>query len=78
MLFRSLYTDPAGRKPYGCLPDAFTFALDDGGRSGLIQEISCGRDGGCEAVWRPVRPIPEEDDFFENIWRSYRETGNID
>lgn len=74
----ALYTDPAGRKPYGCLPDAFTFALDDGGRSGLIQEISCGRDGGCEAVWRPVRPIPEEDDFFENIWRSYRETGNID
>ncbi len=74
----ALYTDPAGHKPYDCLPDAFTFALDDGGRSGMVQEISCDRDGVCTAAWRPVRPIPEDDDFFENIWRSYRETGNID
>ena len=74
----ALYTDPAGHKPYDCLPDAFTFALDDGGRSGLVQEISCDKDGICTAAWRPVRPIPEDDDFFENIWRSYRETGNID
>ena len=28
--------------------------------------------------WRKVRPIPEDDDFFENVWRAYRETGNID
>lgn len=24
------------------------------------------------------RPIPEDDDFFENVWRSYRETENVD
>lgn len=23
--------------------------------------------------WRPVKPIPEEDDFFENVWREYRQ-----
>ena len=27
--------------------------------------------------WRPVRPIPEDDDFFENVWRDYREHKNI-
>ncbi len=26
---------------------------------------------------RKVRPIPEEDNFFENIWRSFRENKNI-
>lgn len=27
--------------------------------------------------WRPRRPIPEDDDFFENVWRDFREHGNI-
>ncbi|SED54490.1 FAD-dependent oxidoreductase [Ruania alba] len=27
--------------------------------------------------WRPVRPVPEDDDFFENVWKAYREDGNI-
>jgi len=27
--------------------------------------------------WRPVRPIPEDDDFFENVWREFREHKNI-
>ena len=72
----ALYTDPHGRKPYAQLPDAFTFALDDGSRRGLVQQIQ--RDGdGWHCTWRPVRPIPQTDDFFENVWRSYRETGNI-
>lgn len=30
-----------------------------------------------EFHWRPVRPIPEDDDFFENVWREYREHGNV-
>ena len=73
----ALYTDPHGRKPYAQLPDAFTFALDDGSRRGLVQQIQ--RDGdGWHCTWRPVRPIPQTDDFFENVWRSYRETGNVD
>lgn len=73
----ALYTDPSGRKPFAQLPDAFTFTLDDGSRGGLVQEVLY-RGGGCQFRWRPVRPIPEDDDFFENVWRSYRETGNID
>lgn len=73
----ALYTDlENGRKPYPELPEEFTFTLDDGSRGNLIQEISW-NDGECGAVWRTVRPIPEDDDFFENVWRTYRENGNV-
>ena len=73
----ALYTDPGGCKPYPNLPDAFTFTIDDGRRRGLTQEVSW-LEGKCTCRWRKVRPIPEDDDFFENVWRNYRETGNID
>ena len=73
----ALYTDPAGEKPYTQLPDAFTFVLDDGSRGDLVQEVKL-QAGECQFRWRKVRPIPEDDDFFENVWRAYRETGNID
>ena len=73
----ALYTDPKGVKPFAQLPDAFTFVLDDGSRGDLVQEVRL-VDGKCLFSWRPVRPIPEDDDFFENVWRAYRETGNID
>ena len=73
----ALYTDlTGGVKPFGQLPDTFTFALDET-ESPLIQELWF-EDGTCRIDWRAPRPIPEDDDFFENVWRSYRETGNID
>ncbi len=73
----ALYTAAGGVKPFPQLPDTITFLLDDGSRGSLVQEVLY-RDGGCRFRWRPVRPIPEDDDFFENVWRAYRETGNID
>ena len=51
--------------------------MDDGSRADLVQEVAW-KDGQCSFHWRKVRPIPEDDDFFENVWRSYRENGNID
>ena len=73
----ALYTDLTGSvKPFTQLPDTFTFALDET-ESPLIQELWF-EDGTCRTAWRAPRPIPEDDDFFENVWRSYRETGNID
>lgn len=73
----ALYTDLAhGTKPFAQLPDTFTFALDET-EAPLIQELRY-EDGACKTEWRAPRPIPEDDDFFENVWRSYRETGNID
>ncbi len=73
----ALYTDPVnGRRPYPELPEEFIFAVDDGSRGNMLQEISW--DGGeCRTEWRTVHPIPEDDDFFENVWRTYRENGNV-
>lgn len=72
----ALYTDlTGGVKPFAQLPDTFTFALDET-EAPLIQELWF-EDGTCRTGWRAPRPIPEDDDFFENVWRSYRETGNI-
>lgn len=34
-------------------------------------------ENGFEVSVRKVRPIPSDDAFFENIWRSYRENKNI-
>lgn len=27
--------------------------------------------------YRPVRPIPQSDSFFENIWAEYRKNENV-
>ena len=72
----ALYTDlTGGIKPFTQLPDTFTFALDEA-EAPLIQELWLDNNT-CRTAWRAPRPIPEDDDFFENVWRSYRETGNI-
>lgn len=72
----ALYTDPSGRKPDSRLPGEFTFCLDDGSRGELIQEAAY-HGGTVEFHWRNVRPIPEDDDFFENVWKGYRENQNV-
>ena len=35
------------------------------------------KDGAFQTYVRPVRPIPEDDSFFENVWRGYRENKNV-
>ncbi|MCL1855469.1 MAG: FAD-binding protein [Clostridia bacterium] len=72
----ALYTDPSGIKPYANLPDQFTFRTDDGGRADQVQEIQRTKDG-MAIHWRKVRPIPEDNDFFENVWRDFRESENV-
>ncbi len=41
-----------------------------------VQEVTL-TENVFEATVRPVRPIPHEDDFFENVWRTFRENKNI-
>ena len=43
---------------------------------GKVQEVTLIPEGFSVSV-RAVRPIPEDDSFFENVWRSYRENKNI-
>ncbi|HEY5583881.1 MAG TPA: FAD-binding protein [Ruminiclostridium sp.] len=72
----ALYSDRNGNRQYEILPEIFSFTLDDDTRSDLVQEVEFA-DGRCSFNWRKVRQIPKEDDFFENIWRNYRENKNI-
>ena len=50
--------------------------VDDGRLDSEVQNVVF--DGGNVTVrWRPVRPLPEGGGFFENVWRRYREDGNV-
>lgn len=72
----ALYTDKNGQLPHKSLPEMFRFMLDDGSRGGRVQEVIY-KGGTCTFEWRDVRPLPRDDDFFENVWRGFRENGNI-
>ena len=72
----ALYSDPGGTTPHVALPAEFAFHEIDGGADRMVQEVVFA-DGSCAFCWREVRPIPYEDDFFEKVWREYREDGNI-
>ena len=73
----ALYTDAGGIHPHSALPEMFTYRLDDGSRADQIQEVRL-EQGIPMPRWRRVRSIPQEDDFFENVWRHYRENGCMD
>jgi len=72
----ALYTDPSGAKPHPGLPGAYSFSLDEGGMGDRVQEVTRSKEGHA-FVWRKVRPVPDDDDFFENVWREFRERGNV-
>lgn len=72
----ALYTDSNGVKPHPRLPDTFCSSYDDGTLDSEIQEVMYDA-GQCRFFWREVRPIPQDDGFFENVWRTYRENRNI-
>lgn len=72
----ALYTIPEGIRPYGFLPEIFKFKMDSGSRNDLIQEVLF-RDDQCSFHWRKVRELEEEDYFFENVWRDYRENQGV-
>jgi succinate dehydrogenase/fumarate reductase flavoprotein subunit len=72
----ALYTDSTGQKPDDRLTEEFSFCLDDGSRGDMVQEAVYGETG-VKFNWRKIRPIPTEDDFFENVWRGYRQNKNV-
>ncbi len=71
----SLYYDEKGSLREG-LDEKFRFKEENPENRGKVQEVWF-EDGKWNVCWRPVRPIPADDDFFENVWRSYRENQNI-
>lgn len=71
----SLCYDEKGALRKG-LEECFRFTEEDGSTHRKVQEIVL-TPSGFEASWRDVRPIPSDDDFFENVWRGYRDNRNI-
>ncbi len=71
----SLYYDKDGNLRAG-LEEIFRFSQEKTGTRSKVQETYL-TDNGFISQWRGVRPIPYNDDFFENIWFTYRENKNI-
>ncbi len=66
-----LVQDAQGILPVPGLPEDFRFSLmEEGAISKQIHETTYAK-GNCQFHWRPVRPIPSEDDWFENIWNAF-------
>ncbi len=71
----ALCSDETGRLRSG-LPELFRFNEEDGASRQKVQETLWDGEG-FACSWRPVRPLPEDEDFFENVWRTYRENKNV-
>ena len=71
----ALYYAEAGQKRQG-LEETFRFISQPKICADRVQEGVL-TENGCHFTWRPVRPLPEKGDFFETVWRSYRENKNI-
>ena len=58
------------------LEDTFRFTQESGKSYTKVQETVL-TENGFACFWRDVRPIPDNDDFFENVWRQYRENKSV-
>ncbi len=72
----ALYTDHAGELPREGMPEIFRRRMDDPENREWIQEAAL-EEGTCILSRRRVRALPREDDFFENVWKTFRKNGNI-
>ena len=70
----ALYQDKNGALRAG-LDELFRFRQETKAAD-RVQQVHL-EQGKLQISWRPVRPLPAGDDFFENIWRQYRENQNI-
>lgn len=71
----ALYYDKNGDLREG-LNEIFRFRLEKGETFDKVQEVRL-ENNKCVVTWRNVRPLPEGGDFFENVWRQYRENKNV-
>lgn len=71
----ALYTNENGVKNER-LEDLFKFIMQDPSEFNKVQEVYM-ENGEVKGLWREVRPIPQKDDFFENVWREYNKNKNI-
>jgi len=58
------------------LEEIFRFKEENGETRSMVQETVL-ENNEFTCTWRNVRPIPSNDDFFENVWSMYRDNKNI-
>ena len=70
-----LVLDPEGTEPCPGMGESWRFSLNPRGAfvDQKILEISLDENGRVMKQWVEVRPIPDVDAWFENVWRDYRE-----
>lgn len=69
-----LIADESGEIPNSKLSADFRFSLDNGDLTKYVCEVELKKDGEeleCVAQWKPVRAIPQEDGWFENVWNAF-------
>lgn len=66
-----LICDERGSKPLDALPELFRARTHGTELGGKVQEVVL-EQGKAVCSWRPVRPIPPEDNWFEKVWRDHR------
>lgn len=66
-----LVLDPGGVSPCPTLDDRWRFRPDTPELYGEVLEFQILDDGSPVTRWVPVRPIPAEDEWFENVWNLY-------
>ena len=71
----ALYCSVHGKLRSG-LEEIFRFYPRVDIASNQIQEV-CFTENAWTVRWRPVRPIPQDEAFFENVWRQYQKKRNI-
>jgi hypothetical protein len=65
-----LVLDKKGITPSDKLSGSFTYRMDKGAFDSKIQEIVY-EFGKCNIQWRDVRPMPQGNNWFENVWKDY-------
>ena len=67
--------DPQGYKPNEMIGDEWRFSLnrENAYIDRKILETSLDENGEVRNEWVDIRPIPREEQWFENLWRDFRE-----
>ncbi len=71
----ALVLDPAGTLPCPTVEEAWRFSVNEEGTrvDREILEVWLGPEGRVHTHWVPVRPVPDREDWFEAVWRQFRE-----
>jgi succinate dehydrogenase/fumarate reductase flavoprotein subunit len=69
-----LVLNPDGERPCAELGEEWKFLLseEDGIVNKKILEISLNEEGNVQKKWVDIRPIPQQDTWFETVWNRYR------